>query len=466
MPNILRNFRVDPNLWEIAKNKSSDDERSLTSVITAALEAYVAEEDDGDEVLPLTAAAKGPTAAIIGHGSMLLDSESPTIQEAVQQAKELLATGAVAVSIGADMDPDSMPDKETLDKLLEDEDYEGLEKLLANVPWRIRHVAIEDTAAFADARMTLSEDGSIDGPVTFEGIWTGDMRYFAVGSLQWESALPVTLKLGHDGPVIGSLHSFERVDGEVTAGRPATVQEEAVVAAAGLGHLSYPARYFNEQNLTEATPLTISAPDANGLRHIYGHVAPHGVCHRSDMAPCFTYPGDVDSTHKGFHTGAAIRLDNGTSLRVGALTLGGSHINPALARQGVSASEVNAHRDNANKVFAMVRAYDDAFGLAVSGVVMLDVTPADIMRAQSCGPSVELWPSGAGRTLVGAHLVPTPAWPVAASMGSSIELAGSDSVVVEQSSFDFNAMAQSLARIEAALSFLALDAMTDVPEPE
>lgn len=607
MPNIIRNFRVDPTLWETAKTRASEDERSLTSVITAALTEYVTDEpaspapaeltvsgssdlpvagrdttwdgqaaldrvfaeatdpDSGDvdtgyvgqaflwvdgdptlkgswslgyadvidgaltivpagiaaaaarldqtdipddddedavearlcsvyatvretyedwppcpyedddssteaEVVPLTAAAKGPTAALIGHGTLSV-SEDEVTQAAVQRVRELLSEGAVGVSIGADMDPDSMPDPGLLDQLLAEEDYDELERLLADVPMRLRHVAIVDTAAFSDARMTLSEGDAVDGPITFEGIWTGDMRYFAVGTIVWESTLPIPIIWDrqdgdHTGTVVGYVHSVERVEGETSAGRPRQVQEEALAASAGYLP-KYPARYFDDPHLAVATPLTISAPDSNGLRHVFGHIAPHGVCHRSDMGPCFTYPGDVDPAHSGFHTGAAVQLDNGTSIRVGALTLGGSHINPALARQGVQAGEVNSHRDNANTVFAMVRARDDAFGLVVSGIVMPDVSRAQIMRAQSCAPSVELWPSGSGRTLVGAHLVPTPAWPVAASLGSSIELASSDSIVVEPEDFaDHAAVMASLGRIEAALAILALDALTDVPEPD
>ena len=463
MPNILRNFRVDPVLWENAKSKAADDDVSLTSVLTDALAAYL-----GGDLLPLTAAATGPTAAILGYGS-LSDSEDPATQAAVQRVRELFADGAVGVSVGADMDPASMPDKEVLDDLLAKEKFDEIEKLLADVPMRIRHVAVVDTAAFSDARLTLSEDGSVTGPVTFEGIWTGDMRFFPVNSFTWENVLPVPMIWDrqdgdHTGTVVGMFHSFERVEGERSSARPASVEQDALVASAG-GVLKYPAAYFAEQNLRAQTPLTITQPDANGLRHIFGHVAPHGVCHRSDMAPCFTYPGDVFSDHRQFHTGAVVDLSDGTSVRVGAITLGGGHINPRLAREGVTASEVNAHRDNANTVFAMVRAYDDPYGLAVSGVVMPDIPPAQIMRAQSCAPSVELWPANGGRTLVGAHLVPTPAWPVAASLGSSVELSAGDSVVVQEPEPEpepepvDDPVLASLQRLESAIALLVANSV-------
>src|SRR4029077_7696029 len=62
------------------------------------------------------------------------------------------------------------------------------------------------------------------------------------------------------------------------------------------------------------------------------------------------------------------------------------------------------------------------FGLAVSGVVMPSVDRDTLMRAAASAPSVELWPAGRGRTLVGVHLVPTPAWPVAASAGGDSQV--------------------------------------------
>src|SRR4029077_14899887 len=103
-------------------------------------------------------------------------------------------------------------------------------------------------------------------------------------------------------------------------------------------------------------------------------------------------------------------------------------------------------------------------------------------------PSVELWPAGRGRTLVGLHLVPTPAWPVAASAGGDAQiLTGPEHVHVLNPEGGFCAecgehsehfedapildsdrltvMESSLKRIEGALALLASDALTNVPLP-
>lgn len=452
---------------------------------------------------------KAMTAGIIGTGS-LSKSDDPRTQALVSRVQELLREGAVAVSIKHDLHPEVSAKLSTYEGPFEDEEeaiaaMEAANAIYEDAEIRPRHVAIVDTAAFSNARLTLDEDGfTVSGPVTFEGIWTGDVRTLKYGKLTWDDELlPIPIiwdpqDNDHDGVVVGYISELERVDGMTSAVRPDAVSEEdveAVVSAAGSSKLD--AAYFAKHKFSKRTPLTVSEEDANGLRHVYGHVAPYGVCHRSDMGACFQYPGDVDKTHRGFHTGQELALSDGTTVRVGALTLGGKHIDPSLARQGVSFREVNRHRDDANTVFAMVRAWEDSYGLAISGVVMPGVDRDALFRAAASSPSVELWPNGSGRTLVGVHLVPTPAWPVAASAGGDTHLLTMEDHVhvmspeggycadcgdtfeeeempeeVSEETEDTSVEAalkrieKSQERIEKALAVLAQEAMTDVPMPE
>lgn len=440
------------------------------------------------------------TSGIIGTGS-LSRSEDPRTQALVARVQELLREGAVAVSIKHDLHPEVSERLAALEPSPDDDEETMQQKMMeaneiySNAEIRPRHVAIVDTAAFSNARLTLGEDGfSVSGPVTFEGIYTGDVRTLKYGSLQWDDdLLPIPIiwdpeNNDHDGVVVGYVDSLERVDGMTTAVRPEAVSEddiEAVTAAAGSSAL--PAEYFADFRPTKAVPLTISEEDENGLRHVYGIAAPKGVCHRSDMGACFQYPGDVDPKHRGFHTGQEVTLSDGKKIRVGALTIGGKHIDANLARQGVSFRDVNRHRDDANTVFAMVRAWETPYGLAISGVVMPGVDRDTLMRAMTLAPSVELWPAGRGRTLVGVHLVPTPAWPVAASAGGdSMTVTNPEHVHVlspeggfcaecgddfedmpsEEKPPNMDEIMASLKRIEKALALLAEEALTDVPLPE
>lgn len=452
------------------------------------------------------------TAGIVGVGS-LSKSEDPRTQALVARVQELLREGAVAVSIKHDLHPDVSAKLATLAGPFENEEDAAAAMLEANEIYenadiRPRHAAIVDTAAFSGCRLALDDDGfGVSGPLTFEGIYTGDVRTLKYGSLTWdEELLPIPIiwdpeDNDHDGFVVGYISTLERVDGMTTAVRPEAFTEEdveAVTAAAGSSAL--PASYFAPFTASKATPLTVGEEDANGLRHIYGIAAPKGVCHRSDMGACFQYPGDVDNQHRGFHTGQALTLDDGNTVRVGALTLGGKHIDASLARQGVNFADVNRHRDDANTIFAMVRAWETPFGLAVSGVVMPGVDRDSLFRAAASSPSVELWPSGRGRTLVGIHLVPTPAWPVAASAGgdsqvltvqehvhvlspeggycaecgdSNLENMPEEEMPEEEMPEEeepegdrMTAIEDSLSRIEKALALLAQEVLTDVPMPE
>lgn len=426
-------------------------------------------------------------AAIFGIGR-LSESEDPETAAAVLRVRELLAEGAVGVSIAHDMNPDAMPDFAVLEQLLAEENFEEIDKLMDAVTIRPRHVAIVDTPAFSDARLSLNEDGSVSGPVVFEGRWTGDMRMLPFESLVWdEELLPIPIiwdraEGDHTGMTVGWIDSLERQSGVTSAMLPEPISEdqvEALVAAAGGGN-TFPAAYFAKWKSTKPEPMHIDAPDSRGLRRIWGHIVPKGVCHRSDMGACFQYPEDVDPQLRGFHTGFAIPLDDGTSIRPGALTFEGAHIDTRLARRGVKASDLANHRDDANRVLGTVRAWPDAFGLAVSGVVPSDITNDDLIRAFACSPSVELWPSGRGRTLVGVHIVPTPAWPVAASAGEVQEMTGTEPIVVEDIEelqqagetpvlvtqvFSDSEVGVRLGRIEKALALLVSDKLDHgIPE--
>lgn len=352
-----------------------------------------------------------------GHFS---NSEDPETQAAITRARELIQEGAVGVSVVLDVHPD---DVEAMADFPVDEETGGVvvpdgfrERL------RIRQTAIVGVPAYADAKLTIGEDGTLSGPVVFEGVYTGDGRLAALAEqIDLEDTLvPSSINYnrdveGHDGPTIGYFTSFERRDGMATSART-ELDDEAITAS--MNALEMPARYFAKSAPTKPEPMRISAPDANGYRSITGLAAPSGVCIRNSMK-CWTWPGDKDKKHSHFHTGTLLRLDNGEDIRVGALTIGGAHLDAALAKQGVSARDASNYRDNANRVFALVRVWETRHGLMMSGVIPPDVSDGDVTRALACSPSIEFWPGKTGRTLVGLHLVPTPGLPVLASMGSA-----------------------------------------------
>jgi len=435
------------------------------------------------------APAGAPVFAINAVRAHLSETEDPETKAAVSRVRELLAEGAVGVSVLLDIHPD---DAAIIGKAEENwaaqqgEDMKPIQEFLPTLDWkprqRVRHTAIVDTPAFSDARLAIGEDGSLTGAVTFEGIYTGDVRYSADPEMIDLAASRVPSPIiwdradgDHSGMTVGYIEEFARVpvEGEV-AGRP-ILDDEAITAS--LAPLSMPADYFATSMPTGPEPLRISQPDEKGFRTIRGLAASKGVCHRSAMA-CFTFPDDPDPKLSHFHTGTLLRLDNGKDIRVGAVTFGGHHLDPALAKEGVKIDQANNYRDNASTVFALVRAWPTRFGLMIAGVVPPDVSEAQVTRALACAPSVELWPrNGDGkRTLMGIHIVPRPAWPVMASVGSTTVAVSDEAITLEAEieeetgepndgmpvleAFDLSEITDAIALLSAKLDALSETAST------
>ena len=429
-----------PSLFTRIKNGSVPDEANLTKLATW-LNRDIAEfqmcgdcppeeldgtpaallAEDGDTEDPEEGAGDGDpdpdeseTAAIVATGGHLHESDDPETAAAIGRVRELFAEGLARVSIGASMDSEKMPDKDLLDELVAAEKWEEAEALLADVPFMIQHLAVVDTPAFVKANPTLDDDGNITGPITFEGLWTGDMRFFPLDSFTWEAALPIPIIWNrdagdHTGTIVGTISGLERVYGE------SSQPDDAVAASIGVAGVDeIPAKYVAKP---KPGPLTIMPPDENGLRHIFGTAAPAGVCHPNPKygTQCFTYPGDADPQLRRFNSGMPRRLSDGTTIRLGALTMFGLHASTeSMMKPGVTSHELAKYEDG-REIFAAVRGYDDPAGMLVAGIVMPDVTDAQLQRAMTMGASVEMSPTRHGRNVVGAHLVPTQAWPVAAS---------------------------------------------------
>lgn len=436
--NLKRSFRVTDQLWQDAMETAADRDMTVSDVIREALTSFVASpapcdscgECDlcGETLLALETADESPTATIVGYGRFD-ETTNPEVQALIDRAKELLAVGAVGVSVATDLDPDDLPAGITSGTEITDEDLAKLE----NAHQRLRHVAIVDTPAFSGAYIDVTSDGTLSGPMVFEGIPTGDLR--AIGPVDTinldDNLLPIPIIFDlqdgdHTGVVVGHIDRWERVTGIVGA--------ETAPVAASLNVDSYPAYLFAEP---EPTAMTVHAPDKNGFRRYTGIIAPTGVCHKG-MKGCYTYRGaNLDY----FHSGARIQLDTGEFLRVGPLMFGDLHADGSQMDYATALERTN---EDARTVFAMGRVFDHPKGALFSGVLMPD---ADIPRIQACAPSVELWPDHRGRLeLKTALLVPRPALPVAASLsGGGVQLVDAEPVQVNESAGDHHVRLDELA---------------------
>ena len=113
------------------------------------------------------------------------------------------------------------------------------------------------------------------------------------------------------------------------------------------------------------------------------------------------------SAYSQFHTSPAVRLDDGTRLPVGRLTVGTGHAPPEL--RGAPAA---AYYDNTGTCFALVRVGEDAHGIWFSGVVAPWATPEQIEQGLAAPLSGDWRDFGQGLELVAALAVNTPGFNV------------------------------------------------------
>jgi hypothetical protein len=159
----------------------------------------------------------------------------------------------------------------------------------------------------------------------------------------------------------------------------------------------YPAAYFADPQLAEPT-----LPMMLGDGRIVGHIACWGQCHRSIQTECVQAPRSP-SGYANFHTSPPVRLDDGTRLPVGRLTVGTGHA--AAPLPGPAAA---AHYDNTGACYALVRVGEDAHGIWFSGVPAPGATPETITQGLAAPLSGDWRDFGQGLDLIAALAVNTP----------------------------------------------------------
>lgn len=185
----------------------------------------------------------------------------------------------------------------------------------------------------------------------------------------------------------------------------------AITASAAENEKLPPSQYFADLGLDGPTPLTISEPDADGYREVYGHIAEWSTCHIGFPGQCRTAPRSRTS-YAYFHTGALDVIDpvddEVRSIAVGRLTYDSGH-----ADLSANASAATAHYDNTATLGAFVVAGEDDHGIWVHGVL---APGADVTKLKATPPSGDWRPVRGGLELVAVLHVNTPGFPVVRSM--------------------------------------------------
>lgn len=225
---------------------------------------------------------------------------------------------------------------------------------------------------------------SADGTITARFRRDDDMSTITSGRIR-HLALVDTAAFGNAFPMMG----------------PAPVNAAAVMVA------TYPAEHFKpfvNDDPKNGIPLQVTKDG-----HVWGQLAGQGCYRDGTGKTCKSYTPDPDREMKNFHT-SSIELDDGSRIRVGTLRAGGLH-----APLSVDINGQRQHHENSTTVWAVVRAYDDAYGrLCVTGSVVPGLDPGFVNQAAAVPVSIERWPIPGvpGVTLCGAVSVPIAAWPV------------------------------------------------------
>jgi hypothetical protein len=193
-------------------------------------------------------------------------------------------------------------------------------------------------------------------------------------------------------------------DGVVVTDKPIAAAATTVAQA-----VVFPADHFQkwQSRGKDMQPLTFH-PDGR----ITGHIAGQGCFRNGDMTRCQRYQPDPDPKLSNFHSWTTT-LDNGEVIRTGVLTAGGKH---ADLYAGMTASDVRRIHEDTSTVVARVRAWEDGSGrLAVAGSIVPTIDPGFLSQAAGAPVSIEQIPTfetNGRNTLVSAHMVVHPAWPV------------------------------------------------------
>lgn len=179
----------------------------------------------------------------------------------------------------------------------------------------------------------------------------------------------------------------------------------ALTAAAG--PVKPPREWFNDPELTELTPLTITKDG-----RVFGHLADWGGCHVGFQGICVP-PFRSRSEYAYFNTGE-IETAEGDCVPCGKLMFSRSGAGHAPTDDpSMDFEDVMSYYDDATKVGAFVRAGSDRFGTWLAGSLRPGLSDLDVQHLRTHPPSGDWRPVRGEGELIAAFAVPVPGFPIA-----------------------------------------------------
>lgn len=191
---------------------------------------------------------------------------------------------------------------------------------------------------------------------------------------------------------------------EAAIRRKKNCSAEERYAALTAASQTYPAAWFEQPNLDQVTPITVTEDG-----RVFGHVATHDTCHIGHRDVCMTAPVDLTGEYPHFNR-YIFETEPGQYVHVGRLTVGhGQYANRCACCRGnddhccnhVSAAAAMAHHDQLTTV-AWVRAFEDQANnaIVITGVVEPNASVEDLQALGRRRVSGDWRDVGGGLSLV------------------------------------------------------------------
>lgn len=258
-----------------------------------------------------------------------------------------------------------------------------------------------DMDMFEAAADVAEEDEDKDGVIKNERITVRKARLIAVTLVTKPAFQEAQIKIEEPEDNIVFYEDSPILDGTYEE-----IMDDTYAIAASAAPVVPPKTWFRDPQLSKKTPITVTDDG-----QVFGHIAAWDVSHIG--LPRSTRPPRSASKYAYFTTGV-LRVDDGSDVPVGQLTLAGGH-----AALHASAQEAIKHYDDTASAVADVTIGEDQHGIWVAGALRPSVSPEQVRVLRASAPSGDWRPINGRLELVAICQVNVPGFPIARSLVAS-----------------------------------------------